>query len=198
MRTFLHVGCGPQNKSSIAKGFNTPDWEEIRLDIDAKAQPDILGTMTDMSNVTAGSMDALYSSHNIEHLFVHEVPLALKEFKRVLKPEGFVVITCPDIQTVCEFVVSDRLLEPLYVSPAGPIAPIDILYGHRGMIAQGNTYMAHKCGFTYAVLAQCFLDAGFARVFGGRRRQEFDLWLVAYKTSIAEESMKKTVLSYLP
>ena len=107
MRTFLHVGCGPENKSSIAKGFNTPDWREIRLDIDASVKPDILGTITDMSNVATASMDALYSSHNIEHLFVHEVPEALKEFKRVLKPAGFAVITCPDIQTVCEAVVSN-------------------------------------------------------------------------------------------
>ena len=198
MRTFLHVGCGPENKSSIAKGFNTPDWQEIRLDIDASVKPDILGTITDMSNVATASMDALYSSHNIEHLFVHEVPEALKEFKRVLKPAGFAVITCPDIQTVCEAVVSDKLLEPLYVSPAGPIAPIDMLYGHRVLIAQGNTYMAHKCGFTYTVLAQLLLDAGFAKVFGGRRRAEFDLWFLAYKSSIAPEALKKNAASYLP
>jgi predicted SAM-dependent methyltransferase len=38
-------------------------------------------------------MDALYSSHNIEHVFAHEVVPTLKEFRRVLKPDGFVVIT---------------------------------------------------------------------------------------------------------
>jgi ubiquinone/menaquinone biosynthesis C-methylase UbiE len=57
--------------------------------------------MTDMSAVETSSMDALYSSHNIEHVYAHEVPKALAEFKRVLRPDGFVIITCPDIQAIC-------------------------------------------------------------------------------------------------
>ncbi len=138
MRRFLHVGCGPQNKASIGKGFNTPEWDEIRFDIDPDVKPDAIGTITNMSNIPTGSMDALYSSHNIEHIFPHEVPLALSEFHRVLKPEGFVVVTCPDLQTVCEAVVQDKLCETLYVSPAGPIAAIDVLFGHRVSIAGAN------------------------------------------------------------
>ena len=118
--------------------------------------PDTIGTLTDMSKVENQSVDAVYSSHNIEHLFPHAVPIALTEFYRILKPTGFVVITCPDLISVCQAVVKDRLLEPLYQSPAGPISPIDILYGHRGFIAQGNIFMAHKCGFTYSVLCNSF------------------------------------------
>jgi hypothetical protein len=53
--------------------------------------------------------------------------LVLKEFLRVLSTDGFVVLTCPDLQSVCEHVARDRLLEPLYVSPSGPIAPLDVL-----------------------------------------------------------------------
>jgi len=48
---FLHVGCGPKTKTSTTRGFNSPDWEEIRFDIDEKVSPDIIGTMTDMSSV---------------------------------------------------------------------------------------------------------------------------------------------------
>jgi predicted SAM-dependent methyltransferase len=136
-KQFLHVGCGPQTKESL-KGFNSSDWTEIRFDIDEKVKPDIVGTLTDMSGVETGTMDAVFSSHNIEHLYAHEVVGALKEFNRVLKEDGFVVLTCPDLQSVCEAVANDKLLEPLYISPAGPIAPIDILYGHRGFIANGN------------------------------------------------------------
>lgn len=80
MKTFLHVGCGPQRKQGTTKGFNTDDWKELRLDIDESVQPDIVGTMTDMSRVPDASVDALFSSHNIEHLYAHEVPVALKEF----------------------------------------------------------------------------------------------------------------------
>ena len=160
MKTFLHVGCGDEPQSNIV-GFNNDNWNEIRLDIDESVNPDIVGTLTDMQSVEAGSVDAVYSSHNIEHIFPHEVPVALSEFYRVLKEDGIVVITCPDLQSVCEEVVKDKLLEPLYDSPKGPISPIDILYGHRQPIAEGNEYMAHKGGFTYSTLDKAFFEAGF-------------------------------------
>jgi predicted SAM-dependent methyltransferase len=111
MKNFLHVGCGPQTKANIQKGFNSGQWQEVRFDIDPAVKPDLVGAMTDMSAVVAASMDALYSSHNIEHIFAHEVPIALREFHRVLNPNGFVVITCPDLQTVCEALAQDKLLE---------------------------------------------------------------------------------------
>ena len=61
MKTFLHVGCGPQRKQGTTKGFNTDDWKELRLDIDESVQPDIVGTMTDMSRVSDASVDALFT-----------------------------------------------------------------------------------------------------------------------------------------
>jgi predicted SAM-dependent methyltransferase len=109
MKTFLHVGCGPKRKDQTTRGINVPEWSEQRLDIDASVAPDIIGTMTDMSAVADAAVDAVFSSHNIEHLYPHEVPLALAEFKRVLKPDGFVVITCPDLQSVCALVAEDKL-----------------------------------------------------------------------------------------
>jgi len=148
----LHIGCGPMRKAQTTRGFNTEAWSEIRLDIDPSVSPDVTGTMTDMSAVPSGSVDAIFSSHNIEHLYPHEVPVALTEFLRVLSDDGFAVITCPDLKSVCALVAEDKLTEPAYVSPAGPISPIDILYGHRPPMARGNLYMAHRCGFTQKVL----------------------------------------------
>ena len=180
------------------QGFDSNDWQEIRFDIDPKVNPDIQGTLTDMTLVASESVDAIFSSHNIEHIFPHEVPVALSEFYRVLKPEGIVVLTCPDLQSVCEAVSQNKLLEPLYVSPAGPIAPIDILYGHRGFIEQGNHFMAHKCGFTYSVLAEVFLEAGFKQVFGGRRPGNFDLWIIAFKEDVSSEQAQIIAKAFLP
>jgi len=197
MKTFLHVGCGPQNKSHL-KGFSSDTWKEIRFDVDPDVSPDIVGTLTNMSGVESSSVDAIYSSHNIEHLFPHEVPIALKEFHRVLKSDGLAVITCPDLVSVCRAVVEDKLLEPIYVSPAGPISPIDILYGHRGFIAQGNHYMAHRCGFTYSVLQSCVFEAGFTRGYGGSRPQSFDLWLVAFKDEKSDDEIETIAKLFLP
>ena len=87
-KVFLHVGCGPKRKAATTRGFDSDQWREIRFDIDPSVAPDIIGTMTDMSTVATASVDAVFSSHNIEHLYPHEVPVALAEFLRVLKDGG--------------------------------------------------------------------------------------------------------------
>jgi len=117
-KLFLHVGCGPKFKDQTTSGFADGQWTEIRFDIDESVCPDLIGTMTDMSSVDSESVDAIFSSHNIEHLYPHEVPIALKEFLRVLRPEEFAVITCPDLQSTCALVAEDKLTEPAYTSPS--------------------------------------------------------------------------------
>jgi predicted SAM-dependent methyltransferase len=192
MKTFLNVGCGPKDGSKI-KGFDNDDWKEIRFDVDKNVNPDILGTLTDMKLVATKSVDAIYSSYNIDHIYPHEVPVAFKEFYRVLNDDGIVVIRCPDIQTVCEAVVQDKFLEPFYETPGGDkIYPIDILFGNRYEIASGNKYMTKKCGFTYSVLDKMFAEAGFKVRYGGRLSHlNGELFLVAFKQKKSEEEIRK-------
>ena len=197
MKSFLHVGCGPKRKDRTTKGFNSPNWHEIRLDIDASVRPDVIGTMTDMSDVASASVDAIYSSHNIEHLYPHEVPLAFAEFLRVLKPDGFFLVTCPDLQSVCKLVAEDKLTEAAYTSPAGPIAPIDILYGLRTAMAHGNLYMAHRCGFTQKVLTGTLQAAGFAAVVAKRRGHPYyDLWALGTASAMPEPELRELALAH--
>ena len=198
MNTLLHIGCGPNRKSQTTSGFNTPDWQELRLDIDPAVEPDVLGTMTDMAKVADSSVDAIFSSHNIEHLYPHEVPVALGEFLRVLRGDGLVVITCPDLQSVCALVAEDKLVEPAYNSSAGPIAPLDILYGFRPALARGNLYMAHRCGFTQRVLVATLHKAGFKTVTARARSQHFDLWALASKSPRTEAEMRQLAVAHFP
>ncbi len=163
-RTVLHVGCGPFNSRALPPEFRTTEWKEVRLDIDPSVSPDIVASMTDMSGVPSNSVDAVWSAHNLEHLYAHEVPLALREFSRVLKPGGVAVLIIPDLQEVARHVAEGNLDQTLYVSPAGPICAIDVLFGHRGYIASGNRFMAHKTGFTAKSLQRRLAEAGFAEV----------------------------------
>ena len=190
MKTFLNVGCGPKSELKI-RGFDNDDWKEIRLDIDEGVNPDIVGTLTDMKLVETASVDAVHSAYNIDHIYPHEVPIALAEFYRVLKEDGIVYIRCPDIQLISEAVINDQLLEALYESPAGPISPIDIIYGNRQEIVEGNEYMAKKCGFTYSVLNMAFWEAGFKTRYGGRNQDTYELSLIAFKQEKSEEEIKK-------
>ncbi len=190
MKTLLNVGCGPIGSPKI-RGFDNGDWREIRLDIDERVNPDIVGTLTDMKLVETASVDAVHSAYNIDHIYPHEVPIALAEFYRVLKEDGIVYIRCPDIQIIGETVVKDRLLDVLYESPAGSISPIDIIYGNRQEIVEGNEYMAKKCGFTYSVLNMVFWEAGFKTRYGGRNQDTYELSLIAFKQEKSEEEIKK-------
>jgi predicted SAM-dependent methyltransferase len=200
MPNFLHVGCGPKRKNQTTRGFKTPEWAEIRLDIDASVRPDVIGTMVDLSAVESDSVDAIYSSHNIEHLYPHEVPLALAEFLRVLKPDGFFVVTCPDLQSVCKLIAEDKLTDTAYTSPAGPIAPLDILYGHRPAMAKGNLYMAHRCGFTQKVLSGTLQSCGFKSVatMARGRAPFFDLFALASKSERSEAELRLLAGQHFP
>lgn len=196
---FLHVGCGLKQKNQTTIGFNTEQWDEIRLDLDPQVRPDIVGSMVNMPGLKDQSVEAIFSSHNIEHLYPHEVPLAMAEFKRVLKTDGYVVLTCPDLQSVCAVIAEDKFTDPLYTSPAGPIAPVDIVFGYRPAIAAGNTFMAHRCGFTQKVLVGQLQAAGFSSIAALRRHHPFyDIWVVASLAKLPEEQIKELVSLHLP
>ena len=193
---FLHVGCGPKFKDRTP--FASQNWREIRLDIDPGVKPDVIGTMTDMKAVEDASVDAVFSSHNIEHLYPHEVPIALAEFHRVLRDDGFVLLTCPDLQSVCARVANDQLTDAAYQSGMGPITPLDILYGHRASMKAGNLYMAHRCGFTKKVLASTLSVAGFDAGVKARPAN-YDLWAVGLKHLAGNsDRLKQLCKMYFP
>jgi hypothetical protein len=127
-----------------------------------------------------------------------EAPAVLAEFHRVLKPEGFMVLTCPDLQAVAALVAEDRLLEPAYQSTGGPISALDMLYGHGPSLQKGQIHMAHKSGFTSTVLMRVLEAAGFASVGVMRRPEFFDLWAVASKSRRGDAAMRELVAQHFP
>lgn len=177
-KTLLHIGCGKADRTRLPECFQDSRWQEIRLDIDPAVQPDIVSTITEMTAVETGSMDAIWSSHNLEHLEDFQVPQALAEIRRVLKPGGFALITLPDLERIAQLIVEGKIDEVIYVSPAGPITPLDMLFGHQASVARGNQYMAHRTGFTAKRLGMHLIDAGFAEV-RIITPPEGDLWALA-------------------
>ena len=178
----LNVGCGYPLNQRLHPHFQGPQWRELRLDIDPAVRPDILCSMTEMTPVADDAVDAVWSSHNLEHLYRHEVPRALGEFLRVLKPGGLLLLTLPDLQRVAEMIAADGLESEAYRSASGPITPLDMIFGHGASLAQGHLFMAHKTGFTVTSLEHALNEAGFVGV-QARRGDAFDLWAVAYKST---------------
>src|SRR5665647_349132 len=153
LKRVLNAGSGPYAAGKLHPVFVRDEWQEIRTDIDPQVNPDRVSSITDLrSSFVSRSFDAIWSSHTLEHLYAHEVPSALAEFKRVLKPDGFALITSPDLEAVASLILDHGLDHVAYTSPAGPITPLDMLFGHSDSIASGHLYMAHKTGFTCASL----------------------------------------------
>jgi len=199
MKSFLHIGCGENRKDKTTRAFKTAAWEEVRFDINPAVNPDVIGTMTDLSSIPDHSFDALYSSHNIEHLYPHEVGVALEGFVRILKPDGFFVVTCPDLKSICQLVAEDKLTEPAYVAPSGPVSPLDVLYGFRPSMAAGNLYMAHRCGFTQKALIGTLRHHGFATVVSTvRPHPYYDLWAIATVVQLSDDVMRSLAAEHFP
>ena len=163
-KTLLHVGCGSDPLPDWLHGFM-----ETRLDINPNVDPDIIASMLDMGDI--GQFDAVLCRHALEHLYAHEVPVALEEFKRVLNDGGHLIVFVPDLQDV------QATNEVLFISPAGPITGLDLIYGFREAI-QTNPFMQHKTGFMQDTLSKAL---GMFKEHRVRRIGNYDLMGIGVK-----------------
>lgn len=182
----VNAGCGVLGGGHVPQMFEP--WRQIRVDIDPTVQPDVLADITDLSAIPDATADALWSSHCLEHLYAHDVVVALREFGRVLKGDGFLCALVPDLQVVARMVAEDRMHEVLYQSAAGPITAHDVIFGFGSAIAAGRVSMAHHCGFTPSAMMRYLSAAGFTS-YALRRRQGFELALLARKLPTDDPSL---------
>ncbi len=175
LKRILNAGSGPA-VGAMHPAFDPPIWKEVRIDIDPRNAPDFVGSISDMrALVDDESFDAVWSSHCIEHLHDHEVLQALREFRRILSNDGFAIISCPNLDAIAKLIVSEDIESVAYMSPAGPIRLLDMIYGHSRSVETGHVHMTHKTGFTTNRLGRLAVRAGFseARVLEG---ENLDLW----------------------
>jgi SAM-dependent methyltransferase len=184
-KRLLNAGSGPAI-GAMHPAFDPSVWTEVRIDIDPRTAPDLVGTISDMHGIVEdGSFDAIWCSHCIEHLHDHEVLPSLREFRRILTDDGFAILSCPNLDAVARLVVSEDIESVAYLSPAGPVRLLDMIFGHSPSIEAGRVHMAHRTGFTVDRLGRLAAKAGFeARVLEG---ENYDLWaaLMMPKSEIA-------------
>lgn len=97
---YLHLGCGPQ----ILDGF-------INID---KYFDDKRVLKYDMYEVPfEGIVDAIYSSHALEHLPIRHANAALKNWHRSLRPEGMLYLAIPDLEEILYILLDPNVDETL-------------------------------------------------------------------------------------
>lgn len=188
--TWLNVGSGPRGGGLRPPGLLGADWRELRVDAYLATQPDIVASSHDLGAVPSASMDAVFASHCIEHLYLDQALPALSEWRSVLKPEGFLLQVCPDLQAAAEMVAQDRLFDEAYAG----IRPYDMIFSHQCLVAQGraqgHSFMEHKSGYKLSDLLSLVAQAGFAMHAGMRLRPRFELWVLASNAPRTEPQMR--------
>jgi len=178
----LNVGGGSKQ---IPIPSHYSGWTHRLLDIAPGPDVDIILDARQLSTLDPGQFDAVYCSHNLEHYYPHDVPKVLAGFLHILKPEGYAEIRVPDLTSVLQTVVKNRmeLDDVLYTSSAGPISAHDVIYGWGKEIERsGVEFYAHKRGFSAESLTASLEQVGFGRVWTLVSEAGFEIRALAFRS----------------
>jgi hypothetical protein len=57
IKLVLNAGSGPRSSSGLHQMFAKPSWHEVRIDIDHQTNPDLVGSIVDMTSlITTGKL----------------------------------------------------------------------------------------------------------------------------------------------
>lgn len=147
----LNLGCGDK----ILPGYVNVDVVEVR----AGKKPDVICDLHDLAPFADSSADEILSVHVVEHFWRWEIRDVLREWIRVLKPGGRMVVECPNIKSACETILQD----PEKFSR-------DDQHGQRTMwVFYGDPkwkdpLMIHRWGYTPESLRSLLAEVGLTQI----------------------------------
>ncbi|HZZ94554.1 MAG TPA: methyltransferase domain-containing protein [Usitatibacter sp.] len=147
----LNLGCGDK----ILPGYVNVDAVESR----AGQRPDVVCDLHDLSPFADASADEVLAVHVVEHFWRWEVVDVLREWVRVLKPGGRMVLECPNLASAS----AAFLAGPAQGSraDAGGQRTMWVFYGDPQW---RDPLMVHRWGYTPESLAALLEEAGLVDV----------------------------------
>ncbi|MCL4798412.1 MAG: methyltransferase domain-containing protein [Burkholderiales bacterium] len=147
----LNLGCGDK----ILPGYVNVDVAASR----AGKSPDVLCDLHALTPFESDSADEVLAVHVVEHFWRWEVVDVLREWARVLKPGGRMILECPNLLAACE----ELLRNP--VAGAGPgqegQRTMWVFYGDP---AWRDPLMCHRWNYTPQSLGAIMAEAGLVNV----------------------------------
>lgn len=127
----LNLGCG----DSILEGY---------LNIDAfDDHADLMIDIIKRLPFDDASVDEIKAIHVVEHFSRDEWPKIAKDWIRILKPGGRIVVATPNFPVLCAMYASGQ--------------PVDMHYAYISIFgSQEHDGQYHKQGFSHKSLSDCF------------------------------------------
>ena len=147
----LNLGCGDK----ILAGYVNVDVADSR----AGKRPDVLCDLHALTPFEDSAADEILAVHVVEHFWRWEVADVLREWARVLKPGGLMILECPNLKSACEAFLANPELH----AGAGQEGQrtMWVFYGDP---AWRDPLMVHRWGYTPQSLAALLAEAGLVNI----------------------------------
>ena len=147
----LNLGCGDK----ILDGYVNVDVVESR----AGKRPDVICDLHELSAFESNYADEILAVHVVEHFWQWEVVDILKEWTRVLKPGGKMILECPNLISAAEEFLKNP--EEAALGGAAGQRSMWVFYGDPGW---RDPLMIHRWGYTPRSLATVMHLAGLTEL----------------------------------
>ena len=138
----LHLGCGKRYLSG---------WTHV--DIDGYDHIDARSSIDDLTAFSDATVSQIYCSHALQYLDRLQARLALKEWYRVLVPDGWLHVAVPDFSALITIFARSSNLDAIL----GP------LFG-RMAIGESQDHIYHKTVWDEQSLRSLLATSGFKNI----------------------------------
>ena len=147
----MHLGCGPNLYD---------EWVNVDGDYCA-GQPGVtIHNIVDPYPIPDNSVDEILTVHVIEHIPPGEVPAMIQEWRRILKPMGFVTTEWPDFLKMCQEVAKNP--DCLNFDADRRLQKRTILGIFGDNLRYPDPVMWHKWGYSANSLSKLFQSVGYS------------------------------------
>lgn len=147
----LNLGCGDK----ILPGYINVDVVAAR----AGREPDVICDLRDLAAFASDSADEVMAIHVVEHFWRWEIEAVLREWVRVMKPGGQMVIEVPNLLAACEALLANPVAGARE-DQAGQ-RTMWVFYGDP---AWQDPLMIHRWGYTPHSLMDLLRSVGLTEV----------------------------------
>lgn len=145
----LNLGAGHKHMPGFVNVDLAGNWSTI--------EPDIAADITQPLPFPDDSADEIHSYHCVEHFWRWKIQGILREWRRVLKPGGLMVLECPCL---------DKILAIYFnAMERGKAPPKELtIQGLFGNPAYKSEAMAHKWCYSLLEMRDVLTQVGFTQI----------------------------------